>query len=183
MDIKKIIIYCLSAAAIAGAGYFAWLQIEDRLFFSQYTNEKEGLSIKYPKGWKVVPYPDTGAIVVMVKPKENPLVLLQANWNISATPVEATLTLDEYVKAANAQVQFMFHDAKAKARSLRLSGHEGREMVYFSPDEEGVVLITYVFIYKGVAYNLMYMDTKDAYFNPKKRKAIEHVIGSLKVDF
>ncbi len=171
------------AVAVLGVAYLSWLMILDKMSYDLYTNEKEGISMKYPKGWKVTPYPNTGAIVVMVKPKENPLVLFQANWNISATRLPEPLTLDQYVKASNAQVQFMFKDAQATAYPVRLSGHDGRKIVYISADPEGMVILNYVFIYKGVAYNIMYIDSKDAYLDPKKSKAVTDVIHSLKVKF
>ncbi|MBF0386786.1 MAG: hypothetical protein HQL20_02900 [Candidatus Omnitrophica bacterium] len=183
MDYKKILLFGSVAVAILGMAWFAWTIIYDSMTYAVYSNDKEGIAMKYPKGWKLIPNPDTGAMVAMVKPKENPLILFQANWNISSTRLSVPLTLDQYVTAANAQVQFMFKDAKATASPIKLSGHEGRQIVYINNEEGGMVLICYVFIYQGSAYNITYMDFKESYLDPKKRKAITDVIRSLKVKF
>jgi len=183
MDIKKAVLFGALAVFVLGAGYLSWLIIRDKMLYSQYTNDKEGISMKYPKGWKVVPYPETGAIVGFVMPKANALVLFQANWNISATPLAEPLTLEQYAGAANAQMTFMFKDVVPSARPVKISGHEGRELVYLSRKDDGLVFITYVFIYKNVAYNITYADEKAAWLDPEKKRRVADVIGSLKVNF
>lgn len=184
MNWKKIIIGVLLALIVLVAGFAGWLVYDDMTNYDLYKNKVEGISMKYPKGWKLTQYPDGGAIAVMVKPKANAFVQFNSNWNISATTLNQPLTLDEYTKAANAQVQFMFQQVSATARKVNLSGHEGREIVYLPPvKQDGLVILTYVFIYKGVAYNVMYMGAKEDYTDPVKKRVLDHVIGSLKVTF
>ena len=183
MVLKTVLIYLFAGLVLLGAAYFVWSQIEDKAAFDLYTNPKEGFSMKYPKGWKVIPHPEGGAIVAMAKPKDNPLVMFQDNWSFSLTPLAEPLTLDQYVEAANAQVLFLFREAKASVYPMILAGHQGRKLVYISPDANGLVLVVCVFIYKNVAYNISFMGAKGAYTDFNKRRAIDHVINSLKVNF
>ena len=183
MDIKKIILYAGIALAVIGLVLMAYFWVRDTLMYSHYSNDKEGISMKYPKGWKIIPNPEGGAIVGFVKPKDNPLILFLANWNISKTVLKVPLTLEAYAKAADAQITFAFKDVVPSMRPIKLSGHPGYELVYISSKEGGLVFISYVFIYKGTAYNVTYADEKEAYLDPARKPLIADVIRSLKVNF
>jgi hypothetical protein len=183
MKPNRIGLIILISVISTGILLIAGLWLKDSITYDHYVNAREGISIKYPKGWKVVPYPDTGAIAGFVEPRANPLVMFQANWNISATPLKVPMTLDDYVKAANAQVTFMFRDVKPSLRFLDISGHKGVELVYISSKDDGLVLVTHAFIYKGTAYNVTYADDKSAWLNPERKQMIADVIHSLKVNF
>ena len=183
MDIKKILLIVGSVLLGLGVALLVGFWIRDLMTFEQYSNVKEGIAMKFPRGWKVVPNPPGGAIVGFVEPKTNALAQFQANWNISKTELKVPLTLEEYVKAANAQITFAFRDAVPSSRPVMLSGHEGYELVYVSSKEDGLVLISYVFITKGTAYNITFADVKEAYTNLTKKQLIADVIRSLKVNF
>ncbi len=183
MEMKKVITIGVLSLFVLGAAYWAYLWIKDLIFYERYVNVEEGISMKYPKGWKVIPKPDTGAIVAFLKPKDNAFVLFQANWNISLTRLAVPLTLDQYVKAANDQMKFTFADLESTAEPVTLSGHKGYKLVYISRRSDGLMFITYVFIYNNVAYNITYADMKDVYLDKKKKQIIADVIGSLKVNF
>jgi hypothetical protein len=184
VDIKKILMYAGAAIVFIGIALLSYFLIRDFMMFTRYTNDKEGISIKYPKGWKMVEHPLGGeAIVGFVKPKESALIVFQSNWNISKTELKVPLTLEAYVKAADAQILFAFSDAVPSSKPVMLSGHPGYELIYVSSKDGGLVLISYVFIYRGTAYNITYADEKEAYFDPKRKQLIADVIRSLKVNF
>lgn len=184
MDLKKIILIIATVIFLTGAGYLGWLWLDDYMHYAWYYNQKEAIGMKYPKGWKVVDAPSTGAIVGFVMPKPNALALFQANWNISYTKLQEEMSLEQYVKAADAQMSFLFGKLITAAQPVKLSGHNGYKLSYSSDKEGGLIIIAYFFIFKGVAYNITYADRLDEYSKSKTQQAsVEKVIQSLKVGF
>ncbi|MBF0595447.1 MAG: hypothetical protein HQL22_10850, partial [Candidatus Omnitrophica bacterium] len=62
--IKLSLLVLLLGAVLFAAGYFTFFWVRDRTVYEQYTNRPEGFAMKYPKGWKVIHYPESGASVV-----------------------------------------------------------------------------------------------------------------------
>jgi spore photoproduct lyase len=178
-NLLKALAVLLILLGLGVLGLWAMLQFN----FVTYKDQKEGIVIRYPRGWEVRDHPEKDVVAIFVAPQKSALQVFRENINFSTKDLSAQpLTIQQYAELVPAQMAAVFTDTVLEEKSFfNLSGHDAVKFVFHTRGLIEVMLVVYAFIYRDVAYNITYMGLADQY--TLTRPKLEYVIRTVNLYF
>ena len=181
--VKKILLRALAVLLIllgvAAIALWATLQFG----FLTYKDQKEGIAIRYPRGWEVRDHPEKDVVAIFVAPSRNALQVFRENINFSTKDLSAEpLTIRQYAEMVPNQMAAVFSDTVLEEKTfLKLGDHDAVKFVFHTRGDLDMMLVVYAFIYRDVAYNFTYMGLTEQY--ALTRPKLEYVMRTVKLFF
>jgi len=162
---KPILIGIASTAGVlllAALGWFIYFNAQ----FNTYQDPDHRFSIKYPKTWRILPYPMKDVAVLFLRPKDTALDLMEENFSVT---IQVAPVMDRTVAAFSATVKrqmtavFKKNINIVEDRPIKWGWREGHLMAFEAPHPQHLKMVTAWLLRGDKAYLLNFLGDMNKY--------------------